>query len=101
MAEPMRVDTMGVRHCQPGLAALSTALDEARRRLDHHLDPEGACWGADELGSAFAASYLPAEADVRAALSRLRDVLAAVGDALLSVADNADAAEGRTRHRFS
>ena len=101
MAELMRVDAAGLRHCGPAFAFMSTAIDETLRRLGHRLDAEGACWGSDEMGTTFGASYGPAATDVREALPSLRDGLTAVGESLLTVADNADAAEGRSRHRFS
>jgi hypothetical protein len=96
----MRVDVPGLRACGPAFAALSAAVDETMRRLVDRLDAEGACWGADETGAAFDASYGPSAANVRRALPGLRDAIASVGDSVVAAADNAEAAENRTSNRF-
>jgi hypothetical protein len=100
MTESMRVDIAALRGCEPVFANLSRLLDETRRRLGDRLDAEGACWGQDEAGAAFQASYGPAAATVREALSGLWLGMTSVGESLVAAADNVEAAEDRTAYRF-
>jgi len=100
MVESMRVDSDALRGAEPAFGALASSVDDILRRLARALDAEGECWGRDRTGVAFAESYVPAAAQTRDALPGLRDGVRGVGDALLAVADNVDAVEARTRHRF-
>ena len=100
MTETMRVDIAALRDCGPVFSDLSRLLDETRRRLGDRLDAEGVCWGGDETGMAFQESYGPAAATVREALSGLWLGVTSVGESLVEVADNVEAAEGRTAFRF-
>jgi hypothetical protein len=100
MTGPMRVDIGALRGSGPVFAQLSALVDEALTRLGDRLDAEGACWGGDEAGTTFQASYGPAADTVRRILSDLRDGVASVGTSLLVAADNAEAAEDRTAYRF-
>lgn len=100
MTGTMRVDLGRLRGAAPSFAHLSGLVDEALRRLGDRLDAEGACWGRDETGATFHASYGPAAETVRRVLPDLRDGVASVSRSLLVAADNAEAAEDRTAHRF-
>jgi hypothetical protein len=96
----MRVDTVGLRDCEPAFGQLSLLVDEALRRLADRLDAEGECWGGDETGIAFRGAYWPAATTVREAIPGLRDGVASVGASLVVAADNVDAAEARAAYRF-
>jgi hypothetical protein len=100
MTGTMRVDIAALRACGPVFGNLSRLLDETRRRVGDRLDVEGACWGDDETGAAFQASYGPAAATVREALSGLWLGVSSVGESLVAAADNVEAADDRTAYRF-
>jgi hypothetical protein len=101
MTGTMRVDPAGLRGCGPAFANLSTLIGATLGRLGDRLDAEGPCWGADETGATFQASYGPAASTVREALPGLRDGVASIGESLLAAADNVEAAEDRTSSRFA
>lgn len=96
----MRVDAERLRRAQTDLATLASSVDSTVGRLAAVLDAETGCWGADDIGATFAASYVPAVDTIRPALVDLRTLVRDVGDAVLVVAANAEAAEDRTRLRF-
>jgi hypothetical protein len=100
MTGTMRVDIAALRACGPVLGDLSSLVDETRRRLADRLDAEGACWGDDETGTAFQASYGPAAATVREAMSALGLGVSSVGESLVAAADNVEATDDRTAYRF-
>jgi hypothetical protein len=100
-ANEMRLDPVGLRGSGPEVARLAVAADGAATRLGGALDAEGTCWGHDEMGSAFGASYAPAATEVREALATLRDGLDGIGRSLSEVAARAEAAEVRTGDRFT
>jgi hypothetical protein len=97
----MRVDTDGLRAAEPALRNLSSSVGVVLTRLAGVLDAAGCCWGSDEIGATFAESYVPGARLVRDALPSLRDDVAGVGAAIVAVADNVDAAEGRAQARLS
>jgi hypothetical protein len=101
MTEPMLVDVDGLRGAEPRFRYLSSAVDGALGQLLATLDAQGPCWGGDQLGARFAETYLPASELIRRALPDLRDDVRDVGVAVVSVADNVDAAEGRAQARLS
>lgn len=96
----MRADAAALRRAEPSLETLASGVAGLLTRLTAALDVEGACWGDDEVGAAFEQGYLPAAISVLGALPRLRDGFAGTGAAILSVADNVDAADERARARF-
>jgi uncharacterized protein YukE len=100
MAETMRVQTDALRAAEPALADVSTTVDMVLSRVAAALDREGACWGADAMGTTFAQDYVPASQQILQALSVLGEGLRDVGTAVGEVADNVDAAEGRARLRL-
>jgi hypothetical protein len=101
MADSMRIDPHGLRAAEPAFGSLASSVDVIVRRLVDALHLEGECWGGDRTGAAFAESYAPAAQQTRAAIEGLRDGVRGVGEALLAVADNIDAAEVRTQTRFT
>lgn len=100
MAETMRVDTTALRAAEPALETLSATAGIVLSRLTAVLDGEGPCWGGDSTGTTFAGGYVPAAQQIREALALLGDVFRDVRIAVLEVADNVDAAEGRARQRL-
>jgi hypothetical protein len=101
MSETMWVDPAGLRDAEPGFRYLSSSFSDTLTRLAGVLDAAGCCWGSDQVGARFAENYLPGVQLVRDALPALRDDVAGVGTAVVTVADNVDAAEGRAQTRLS
>ena len=101
MGNTIRVDPAGLRDAAPALRYLSSSAGAVLATLSGVLDEAGCCWGADQFGTTFADSYLPGVQLVRDALPKLRDDVAEVADAVVVVADNVDAAEGRAQSRLS
>src|SRR3990172_8846818 len=100
MTDVIRVDSMGLRGAEPAFRYLSCSFGVVATRLADVLDGAGCCWGSDEIGASFAESYVPGARLVRDALPALRDDVAEAGAAILMVADNVDAAEGRAQTRL-
>ena len=61
-------DPEALRAVQPAVYELAEGIDRIARRLTAALEADGGCWGSDEWGAAFAASYLPASTAVRSLL---------------------------------
>jgi hypothetical protein len=99
-AEVMRADPAALRSTEPAFDTMASAVDGLLVRLAGALDVEGACWGEDEVGSAFEQGYLPVALGLREALPRLRDLMTGTGAQVLAVADNVDGADGRAQSRF-
>jgi uncharacterized protein YukE len=92
-ADPERLRAMAAR-----MRGLADAIGDARRQLERVRLAEGRCWGGDEAGAAFAATYGPASRLVDAMLARTESGvhgLAAVLTAVTSVVETADREAGR------
>jgi hypothetical protein len=63
------VDPAALRRVRPSVDALADAFEAIRTGLDDALAAEGRCWGWQEWGAAFAASYEPASVGVRSLLA--------------------------------
>ncbi len=100
-ATVMRADTTALRQAAPGLDAIAAALGETLRQLSAALDAEGSCWGGDEIGTSFGATYGPAAGQVRDALARLRDGVAGIGADMLTMAAQVERSDARARARLS
>jgi uncharacterized protein YukE len=96
----IRVDPSALRAAEPHVGALSAEILATWSDLDRALNAEGACWGTDDTGQAFACSYLPAWSTLRQAFTDLHDGVESIAQSLSTVADNADAVDGRTVARF-
>jgi hypothetical protein len=101
MTDTMRVHPAGLRDVVPTFRYLSSSLTTALTSLSSVLNTAGDCWGDDQIGLGFAESYLPVAQLVRETLPLLRDDVSAVGNAVHTVADSADAAEVRAQARLS
>jgi uncharacterized protein YukE len=66
---------------------------DIHRQLDTALSETGDCWGDDEAGQAFAASYAQPAQDTLSALHGLPAGLADVGDRFTGTADRYEQAE--------
>jgi len=77
------VDPVGMAAERPGVAAAGDTVADILAQLTAALDAEGACWGDDEAGVAFAEHYLPAAVAVRHVLADaaagIHDVAATLG----------------------
>jgi hypothetical protein len=101
MSDTFRVDIDGLRVAGPRLEVLGDVVATTLARLSAVLDAEGACWGQDEAGQAFAGVYQPAEVQGRAALRLAGERLSEIGAAAGLLADVADAAEQHARQRLT
>jgi len=100
VGDVIRVDPAALRAAQPHVAEIASEILATGSWLDRVLNAEGACWGADDTGQAFARSYLPALSTMRRAFTELHDAAESIAQALSTVADNADAVDDRTDARF-
>jgi uncharacterized protein YukE len=100
MGEVMRVDPAALRDAGAGFGSLAASFDAALSTLLAALDAEAGCWGQDEIGVAFAGSYLPAVKEIQAAWAGLTRGVAEVGDAVVTAASNVDHTEARAQGRF-
>jgi uncharacterized protein YukE len=101
MSTAMDVDPDGLRDAAPRFDAVAADVQDALVRLGASLDGEGACWGNDQIGASFEASYAPMAERTRAAFGLLCAGVADVGAALSLAADNADGADGRAADRMA
>jgi hypothetical protein len=99
MTDVMRVDPAGLHWIWPTFAALSCRLDDLAAGLSATLDVEEGCWGGDEMGTAFARSYVAAAQQARHGLDSVVATVSDISAALLAVATNVDACEQRVHHR--
>ena len=63
-------DPEALREVLPRMSALGEHVADILVGLSTALEAEGACWGWDEAGAAFAASYLPASTATRSLIAR-------------------------------
>jgi hypothetical protein len=91
-------DPQALRDLQADVSALADAVDAIQTRLTRVLTAEGRCWGTDEAGATFEASYLPASRTVRSLLagteSGIAEIAAAFG-AAIAIFEAAEADAGR------
>lgn len=86
MTDGMWIEVNQVRSAAPRFDRVSDNLVDVRRQLDLALDAEGASWGADATGAAFAAAYVPGAEGALAALRNLTDVLNGIAGGLRDTA---------------
>lgn len=100
MSGGLRVDGVALRAVAPSFAGMSADLSSALRTLAAALAAEGACWGGDEAGAAFAEQYGPAAQQAQSAMAGVAAAVSSAGDAIVMAADNAAASDVRsvTRH---
>jgi hypothetical protein len=91
-------DPRALRAVQPAIHDLADGIDRISTRLAAALEAESRCWGSDEWGAAFAASYVPAGSAVRSLLDGTAKGIDELATALSVVADifaTADREAGR------
>jgi hypothetical protein len=84
---------------QPAVHELADGIDRIARGLAAALEADGGCWGSDEWGAAFAASYLPASTAVRSLLDATVEGIENLATVVGVVAETfaaADQAAGRS-----
>ena len=99
MTDGMWIEVDRVRSAAPRFDRVSDNLVDVRRQLDLALDAEGASWGSDATGAAFAADYVPGAEGALAALRNLSDVLTGIAGGLRDTAaafENTDTGFSRT-----
>jgi hypothetical protein len=94
-------DPVTLRALQPAVHALADAFDGITTGLSTALEAEGRCWGSDEWGRAFDATYSPASAAVRALLAATATGIDDLAGVLAVVADLFAAAEDEARRRVA
>ncbi|MCA1005983.1 WXG100 family type VII secretion target [Rhodococcus hoagii] len=86
MADGMWIDADQVRSAAPRFDRVTDNLVDTQRQLALALDAEGASWGSDSTGAAFAAEYVPGADGALAALRNLTDVLNGIAGGLRDTA---------------
>ncbi|MCX5042213.1 hypothetical protein OG921_03280 [Aldersonia sp. NBC_00410] len=66
---------------------LAERLLRLKLNLEWRRDAEGACWGADEPGAAFASKYVAPAGSAIGSAETMVDVLAGVADRIRATAD--------------
>ncbi|MGO4200724.1 WXG100 family type VII secretion target [Rhodococcus sp. TAF43] len=87
MADEMRVDPQQLRGAAPHFDVLADRLTDALSELASTLDTEGASWGTDAPGTAFASMYVPGADGARSALRHVAEVFAGVAGGLRDTAE--------------
>lgn len=86
MADGMRIDPERMAGAAKGFDAVAESVDAAFRALAAALSAEGASWGSDEVGTTFAAQYVPGQESGTTAISGLSDALVAIASGLRGTA---------------
>ncbi|SES47187.1 WXG100 family type VII secretion target [Actinokineospora terrae] len=76
------IDPNAVRSGANGYGTAGDLLADAQRALTDALSAQGACWGGDESGQAFAKDYVPAVEGMTQAFGDLATALQAIKTAL-------------------
>jgi len=95
----VEADPQALRDLQSEVSALADAIDGIQTRLTRVLAAEGRCWGTDDVGATFEASYLPASRTVRSLLAGTESgigEIAAVLGAATAIFEAAEADARRT-----
>lgn len=90
MSDQLRVDLEQFRGLVSRFENLGTQTVAARLELSQGLDSEGECWGADEVGTAFASKYVAASEDTIDAITGLAQIFDLIGDKIDRTADPFD-----------
>ena len=90
MSDQLRVDLEQFRGLVSRFENLGTQTLAARLELTQGLDGEGECWGADEVGTAFASKYVAASEDTIDVITLLAQIFDLIGEKVSSTADPLD-----------
>ena len=94
------VDPTRLRSAAPRFDAVADQLRNAGAALNTALSAEGACWGGDEAGQAFAQKYLPQLEATTTALGNVVEALRAIRTSLDASADTWEGADQGGAGRF-
>ncbi|MBP1162446.1 WXG100 family type VII secretion target [Rhodococcus sp. PvR099] len=93
MSRPVWVDPDGLRSAAPRFEAVADALDRTRTQLSGALQAEGASWGSDETGAAFAEGYVPGADSAVDGLLKVAEAMRAIAGAVTETADAFDGSD--------
>ncbi|NLU82101.1 WXG100 family type VII secretion target [Rhodococcus sp. HNM0569] len=96
MSDRLRVDLEQFRALVPEFDDLESHTTSVRSALTQGLDGEGECWGADEVGAAFAAKYVAPAEDTIEAVTLLARIFSLIGDKVDRTADSFAHTDART-----
>jgi uncharacterized protein YukE len=88
MSDQFRVELDQFRSLIPRFAELQADTTTAGSRLVQGLESEGECWGADEVGTTFAAKYVTASQDTIEAITDLAALFGVIGEKVGHTADS-------------
>ena len=97
----LTADPDGMRTAAGGFDTVADAVDRLTRTLQADLAAEGACWGGDEPGATFAATYVPATTNLDTALAALTGLLRDVRDGVVDTADALERTDSGGAHRLT
>lgn len=101
MKETIAADPQELRSVRPSVHRLADAIHRISIGLTQALEAEGPCWGSDEWGVAFAATYLPASAVVRSLVAGTATAIDDLAATLAVVADVFATAEHEAGRRVA
>ncbi|NUS45239.1 MAG: hypothetical protein HOQ24_16310, partial [Mycobacteriaceae bacterium] len=101
MSEQFSIDVDQLRALAPTFDRVGVEALAAIRRLRTALDVEGAPWGNDDTGHAFAKSYLPEKQRTMSDLETLAEVLRQAGADLRQLATNVENQDHALRQRVA
>lgn len=93
MRNGFRITPAELISAAPAFTAAAEELAEAQRALAETMGRLGECWGEDEQGAQFAASYRPQRERLDAVVSTLTEGLASIDPALRAWGANVEAAD--------
>ncbi len=100
MSDEFWVDTARLREAAPLFDTLTEQIGKARSALTGRLDAEGACWGADESGAAFAQNYVPGVEVGLDNVAKMSQVLTWIATTIRASADSLQGADDLLRDGF-
>ncbi|MCQ4120425.1 WXG100 family type VII secretion target [Rhodococcus tibetensis] len=95
MSATLWVDPNHFRTVAPRFGGLADTADALIAELTSALDAEGAAWGSDEGGTAFAGHYIPGAESAVHAVASLVALFSAIGDGMRATAESFEATETR------
>lgn len=89
-ASSFEADPEALRATQPQFAQLASRVTDAVAALAQVIEKEGACWGTDKPGAAFAKNYVDAAKQTQDSLGSIPGVLSGLGDSMTTIANAID-----------
>jgi uncharacterized protein YukE len=91
--EELRVEREALKRSAKGFGDGSETMTNVFEKLKSALSAEGACWGNDDTGKAFAKNYQPAQEGAYKSLPSMAKTLKDIEGGIQKMAKNYDAAE--------